>query len=447
MNERSTTTLLILCLVSSCARLIGANFDDRNGSGDGGSSDAVDTRKTTEAGAPPRPDGGAPETGIDAADSEHVAPDARDDANAADIGDAIEDAIDARSDDGDPDANADRPPDDRGDAGPDGPDPSSDANDDGVADVHQDRGEPNVPPTLYIAATTDNNGLWLFDVPIGSITDLGSNFPPPVDVLAEAGPIGLVDDVEIQSVGPEVFVIARVGSNAHNASVRGDAWTAWQPVATDVNEMALANVDGYLWACLIGANGRLRLMSRRADGAWQDHGDVMEAASIPGGEAPAGLNKVECTGVGSDLDVYALDTVGHLWNATKAASGWSPFRRVLAAGDGVYSDVDTCNAAGDLHVLLSTTTLQYHAIRPANGSLSGFRDVEWAGGVDPMGNIVAGAEASLLSEVEWLQLNSLGEIWISTRFRCCAGPYQRFAAVSPSGRPFASLSATGVLPF
>jgi hypothetical protein len=384
MREQSIAPLLLLslCLVSSCARLIGADFD----------RDKVDSSGSTTA----------------------------------DAGDA--------GDDG-------------GASGADGLD-VSDGRDGGAIDVHQDLGEPNVPPTLYIAASTDNKGLWLFAVPFASI-DTASAPPSPVDVLAQAGPLGLVDDVEIQSVGAEVFVLARVGSNASVASVRGDTWREWQPVAADVNEMALANVEGYLWACLVGGNGRLRLMSRGDDGAWQDHGDVMEQASIPGGDAPMGLIRVECTGMGSDLEVFAIDTYGHLWNATRGARGWSPFRRDAAAGKlpYTYTDVDASNAGGDLHVLISTTTTQYHASRPANGSWSGYTDVEWAGQIDPMGNVVAGAEASLLTEVEWLQLNSLGEIWISTRYRCCADPYQRLAIMAPSGRPFASLSASGVLPF
>jgi hypothetical protein len=64
-----------------------------------------------------------------------------------------------------------------------------------------------------------------------------------------------------------------------------------------------------------------------------------------------------------------------------------------------------------------------------------------------MGDVVAGAEASLYTEVELMQLNSLGEIWISSRFRCCLSPFQLLAGSSPDGRPFVSLSATGVLPF
>jgi hypothetical protein len=429
MRRRSIATFLVLFLASSCDRLIGADFD-RNG--------ALDAGGDTTAG---RKDSGDASDGGDTADADEDVGDAPDDGSQDDGGDAGEAGDAGDADDGPsiPDAS------DGGDAGDAGPDPS-DANDGGPGDVRPDLGEPTVAPTLYVAATTDNKGLWLFALPAGSLGDVTSNAAPPVDVLAQAGAVGFVDDVEIQTVGREVFVLGRVGSNTHIASVRGDTWKPWQPVATDVNAMALANVDGYLWACLVGGNGRLRLMSRSDDGAWQDHGDVMTAASIPGGDAPTGLIKVDCTGIGNDLEVFAIDAVNHVWNATRTAHGWSPFRRDLEAGDTGFVDVDTCNAAGDLHVMISETTKQWHKSRAPNGSWSGYGDIEYQAR-DPMGDVVAGAQASLYTEVEWLQLNSVGEIWISTRFRCCPTDYQRLAGAAPSGRPFVSLSATGVLPF
>jgi hypothetical protein len=467
MRERSITTFLILFLASGCDQLIGADFDRGAAldAGDHAPSDAGD------APAPPPPDGSDGPHGVagDACPAPGTdAHDGGDGGEPGDAGDVRAPGDTADGDVGEPgDAGDVRESDDAGDAGDgatadaddagdvigdgpqsdggDGPEPS-DATDGRAVEDARGRGEPNVPPTLYVAATTDDKGLWLYALPAGSINAITTNIPPPIDVLAQAGGTRLVDDVEIQSVGQEVFLLARIGSNAQLASVRGDTWTAWQPVAADVRAMALANVEGALWACLVGGNGRLRLMSRGNDGAWQDHGDVMNQATIPGGDAPASMRKVDCTGMGSNLEFFALDGLGHLWNATKTPLGWSPFRRDRETGDHAFVDVDGCNAAGDLHVLVSDTALQWHGSRTASGNWSGFSDLEWHTG-DPMGAIVAAAQASVLTEVEWMQVNSLGEIWLSTRYRCCPGPYERLVGISPDGRAFVSVSATGVLPF
>ena len=277
-------------------------------------------------------------------------------------------------------------------------------------DARPDLAEPITPPIIFVAATADDGGLWLFEVPSPSVGSIVANLAPAIDVLAKAGGgLTRVDDAEVQGLGRQVFILARTGTTAHVASVRDGSWTAWQPLATDVSAMALANWGGSLWACLVGDNGRLRLMSRAGDGIWQDQGDVMDQASIPSGDAPAGLLKVDCTGIGSDLQVFALDRMGHLWQTTKGAAAWIPFRRVVEAGDAEFVDIDTCNAAGDLHVLASLLHTQWHEVVPANGAPTGFSDIERHTG-DPMGSVVAGALASMLTEVEWMQLNSLGEI-------------------------------------
>jgi hypothetical protein len=307
-----------------------------------------------------------------------------------------------------------------------------------------DAAEPAAPPTLFVAATTDLGALWLYALQVGSVEELTPRLSS-IDVLAKAGAPGAVKDVEIQSLGSEVVILGRVGPNVHVASVRGDAWTGWRMLASDIQAMGLANVDGSVWSCLVGQDGHLRLMSRGSEGRWEDHGDVMDQASIAGGESPDGITKLDCTGIGSALEVFALDRAGLLWRAAKTASTWIPFRRVPEAGNYAYVDVDTCNAGGDLHVLLSETGTQYHAVRPSGGNLSGFSNVEQFG--DPMGSVVAGAEASLYTDVEWLQLNSLGEIWFSSRAHFGASRFAKLVPAAPDERPFVSLSATGVLSF
>jgi hypothetical protein len=449
MRARSTTGLLALCLLSSCARLIGADFDRGGAQADGGDG------KTAEAGNA----GDAKDALADAAHAETAPPPPTDGGDAGDKADARDDSPDAIGDapqDDGPDVSGDGPQDDRSDAdldtrpdgdgaGVDGSD-GADARDGGIVDVHPDIGEPSVPPTLYVAATTENKGLWLFRVPIGSAEDYTTNIPPPVDVTAQIGPLA-IDDVEIQSVGREVFLLARVGSNVHIASVRDSAWTAWQPVTTGVRAISLANVEGYLWACLTGTDGHLRLMSRGDDGVWQDQGDVTERLPpIPDGGAPLASSKVDCAGVGPDLAIFVLDTYGHLWEGTKTPDVWSTFSNIPGPANDPFVDIDASNATGDLHALASSMTRQYHEVIPPSGPPSGFSEVEPFTG-DPPGDIVASAQASLLAEVEWLQLNTAGEIWISTRYRCCAGVYRRLAKAAPTARPFLSLSATGVLPF
>jgi hypothetical protein len=337
------------------------------------------------------------------------------------------------------------------DAGPD----TSDGGD-GPLDGAVPPGEPDHPPILFIFATTDNGGVWLHTVPAGSVAGPGGSLlgvpasgdVEVVDVVARAGSIGPVDDVEAQAIGQVVYLLARRGTDVYQTSVSGESWAPWQQVASDVKAMGLANLEGAAWACLIGSDGHLHLTVQQGSAGWQDMGDVMSAASTPAGlgEAPQSFIKLDCVGMGANLEILALDQDGALWEAVKMPSAWSPFKR-LAMGNGTaFRDIDASNAVGELHLLGSQQLTQYHAVRTIEGVWNGFNDVERNVG-DPMGEILAGAQTSVLTEVDWLQVNSFGQIWICSRFRYAPTPFLLLRNAAPDGHPFVSLSATAILPY
>ena len=110
-----------------------------------------------------------------------------------------------------------------------------------------------------------------------------------------------------------------------------------------------------------------------------------------------------------------------------------------------FFDIDVSNESGSMDLLVSSATDQYHAIRDVSGLWTPLGTVRGPG--DPTETIVAGAQAAYLLEVQWMQLNDLGEIWSTTRFQIGHRPFARFLDNAPDGHPFKSVSATVVFPF
>jgi hypothetical protein len=325
----------------------------------------------------------------------------------------------------------------------------------GGLDVARPQGDPDHPPSILVFATTDNGGVWLVRVPAGSVAGPGGSiFAPPsgsmqvVNVTARAGLLGGANDVEAQTIGQEVHLLVRQGNDVYATSVGGDSWTDWRQVASGMTAMGLANLEGELWACLIDRDGRLRLAARHAAGDWQDMGDVMNAAPLPigQGDAPLSLTKVDCAGMGADLEIAAVDERGVIWHAVKRRTGWSPFRALSKETGLVFEDVDVSNAVGELHILGSDAANQYHTLRTIDGTWQSFADVEGNVG-DPMGRVVAGAQTAVLTELDWLQVNSFGQIWICSRFRYLPTPFLLLMHAAPDGHPFVSVAAAAVLPY
>lgn len=435
-DEASPCRAPLVCVAGSCQLLDGAvdtgtetasDVSSPDSPGDAHGTDAIDATGDATDGAVDSPDG----TG-----------------NATDVAvDAIEDA----SDGADPSQDAADGP------GPDGalPDgmPDAPSPDTGSPSDAGPPGDPNHPAVLHVFATTDTGGLWLLSAPVSSLRGPVGNIANRIDVSARAGSMGSIDDVEAQAIGNEVNALARKGSNVFATSVIDQTWTPWVKVAGDVSAMALANVTGKLWACLADSAGRLRLTVRQGDG-WHDLGDVMDEASLPLGlgDAPAALAKLDCAGVGDDLEIFALDRLGDVWHATKTATRWIQFRRVEVTSHLDLRDIDVCNAVGEMHVLVSSQTTQYHGILDSVGVWSRFGDIQLyidkdAGVANAPGDILAGAETAILAEVDWLQVTSFGEIWLSPRFRYLLRPYERYIDQAPDGARFVTASATSVLPY
>jgi hypothetical protein len=363
-------------------------------------------------------------------------------------GDGSSDAANDASEDGDRQQSSDGPGGAQNEAGDGG---ARDA-----ASALGSGGEPDSPPSLFIFATTDDGGLWVLVSPVGSLAGPSGSLHTGVTsegvqvsrVIDPTGSVGPVDDVEAQSVGRVVYALARRGSDLYISRLTDQTWAPWGRMGSNVKAMGAANLNGRLCACVVGTDGHLQLGRQTEASPWQDLEDVMVSASTPagGGESPRALAKVDCVGMGADLEVLALDTDGALWEAVKRPTSWTPFRRIPTANGMSFQDIDAANAVGELHVLGSQLRDQFHAVRTLEGVWTTFSNVDANVG-DPTGDVLAGAEASVLSEVDWLQLNSLGQIWISSRFRYLPSPYILLAGAAPGGRPFVSLSATSVLPY
>jgi hypothetical protein len=294
------------------------------------------------------------------------------------------------------------------------------------------RGEPAELPLGFGFLVTADGHLMM------NVNVLGSRLPGETinfvlsDLGATIGGIPRIDEVEAQGVGLEMNVMARAGRDASVASRRGTTWSRWSPVASGVKAMGLANHEGRLVACLVDENGRLKLATRGAGDAWSEPRDITEEAAAPAGqERAATFTKVDCAGIGPDLEVVALDGEGRVWHATSKPGGWSSLHRLGGASNLVFKAVSASNAVGVLHILGTTPTTQYHAAR-ATGGWTNFDDLESLGRVDPGGTAVAGSEASCFTEVWWLQVTSAGDMWISTTLRDVLIPFWRaWSAPSP----------------
>jgi len=285
------------------------------------------------------------------------------------------------------------------------------------------RGEPAELPLQYTFLVTADGHL------LQNVNVLGSRLPGEgftralTDIGAAIGGIPRIDEVEAQAIGLEMNVMARAGSDASVASRRGGAWSRWSKVASGVRAMGLANLEGTLVACLVDENGRLKLSSRTGEG-WSEPRDLTgEVSAVEGGEGVPVLTKVDCAGLGRDLEVVALDGEGHLWHATRKPAEWVRLHRVAGASNLTFRSVSASNAVGALHILGATPTTQYHAARSGTGEWTTFDDLERQGAIDPGGTVVAGSQASCFSEVWWTQVTSTGTMWISFKLRDVLIPF------------------------
>ena len=183
----------------------------------------------SDAAASPETEATATDAGADAELDAIVA--TEDETNHPDRDASSDEANDA-SEDGDRQQSPDGPGGDQNEAGDGG------ARDAGSA--LGGGGEPDSPPSLFIFATTDDGGLWALGSPVGSLAEPSGSLYTRVTsegvqvsrVLNPTGPVGPVDDVEAQSVGRVVHVLARRGGDLYMSSsrtkpgLRGGGWRA-----------------------------------------------------------------------------------------------------------------------------------------------------------------------------------------------------------------------------
>jgi hypothetical protein len=310
------------------------------------------------------------------------------------------------------------------------------------------RGEPSELPQQFIFLVTKDGHLMV------NVNGLGSRLPGETftreltDLGGTIGGLARIDEIEAQGVGLEMNVMARAGRDASAASRRGTTWTRWTPVASGVRAMGLANHEGSLVACLVDEAGRLKLVTRGAGDVWGEPRDVTDEASFAAGqgERATTFTKVDCAGLGPDLEVVALDGNGRLWHATRKPAEWVRFHLLAGANGMTFRAVSASNALGGLHVVGATATTQLHAARSVTGEWTAFDDLERLGAIDPGGTVVAGSQASCFAEVWWTQVTSAGDLWLSFRLRDVLIPFWSEQSALSAGNPYVGAVMAFTLP-
>ena len=322
------------------------------------------------------------------------------------------------------------------DADPPKPDLRIDATPADTADTSSLPGwyEPAVPPRVFVLTVTAGGGLWLQTSNLGSLFVDEPPWTEPKDLQKIVGQIGAVEDAAIQTVGSELTIIARTGTAVQETRLRGGVWSPWTVINDNAASAGLANVEGRLYSCLVTSTGVTMIGTRQADDRW-----TFEPAP-PG--ALFTFRKIDCTGLGAGLEIVALDDNGRLYHSARKPDSWPTFSRVTNATDLSLIDVDATASTGSLHVFGSSRLTQYHAARAPDGVWATFRDVEMAGGRDPDGMVVAGAETSAFTEVLWFQVNSLGQLWLSIRFRYPLAEFERIDGPSATRPGIVNVAAT-----
>jgi hypothetical protein len=320
--------------------------------------------------------------------------------------------------------------------GPAGPDAAEDATADlDAAMPAADAGDAAarslsvVPITHYFELSSD--GSVMFNTAAIVTADWLAPPPTPAVKLEDVtGPLPSIDDLEAHAMGLDVYLMARVGSTTYLTAMRDGEGTPWEQIADHVAAMGLTNIGPQLVACLVSSSGSLLVGERQASGAW--HFDDVSNLVRPNAsdQQPSGFGRLDCAGVGPRLELLVLDDQGRLWNATRKPEAWT--RLSLIDQLLVLKDVDAVNSAGELNVLAASASTQYHRVKLGD-QWTVFADVEREVRSDVPGMVVASSMASLYAGQIWVQLNSLGQVWLDQR--SLTAQWQYWQTPSLTGSP------------
>lgn len=433
--------LLLVGLAGACARgvfgRLGESCEESTDCGDGlGCVSRVCSITATPATGPAPPDAAVAER----PDAEHAtapshdaglaaevvwAPDQADGSDgepapiAADDAAAPIDVVDALGTEGPQDAPSNEPPDS---SAVDGDrDRVADVSGEPLPDAPLERSEP-VPPDprdpaqVNALGLTADGHLWAARG-IYSSRPRWENF---VDVTAQATvfPLGQAEEMDAETLGPELVVVARAGTKLATVTARDSLWRPWAPLAAfpATRSVGLTRLNGRLIACLLTGPSTIALSSRGPGEPWSAPLDVAAGLLPEAGPAPR-LTHFDCAGSGGRLHILAVDEVGQFWMASREDVPGTPWTRLQAIRTWPALAVrffDVVGTPGEVHVIVATTRAQYHGMLFEDGTLS-VLDNMTPQTFPPDGDIIGSSATAVYGDVHMLRLVPPGALWHSAR--------------------------------
>jgi len=275
------------------------------------------------------------------------------------------------------------------------------------------------------------------------------------DVATQAGEIGFISGSTAAYSDGLLYVGARTGTNFgffhwFLTSRADSGWTQFQalPNSSQIADLGLAR----------DSSGRIHLCGQGnslVHGIYTTSNGFGGFNELPIARPAGGLAAVDCAAIGGDL-YYAVATHRNtasgpidVFIAVRRADGsWSGFQLTnsLPSGEGHTESISLDSSGDTLHLVVTATQTQFHAMKVGGGAWSGLGNVESVAG-DPKNSLEwrvdSGAIAAVGGELHLIQStkgDNFGGLWHTIRF--ANGGWAQFQDVEqavPRGTPVVGL--------